>query len=100
LKLLIGDELREFVKGFLANLDTDNPVFNNAQPASQVETLETGTFDWFKALRWCPRELLDLVNSKACRGACPFNSRASTSDVNCQEPSCSMTRSQWISASG
>jgi hypothetical protein len=21
-----------------------------------------------RALRWCPQELLDLVNSKACRG--------------------------------
>ncbi len=23
---------------------------------------------WLNALRWCPEELLDLINSKACRG--------------------------------
>ncbi|KAI6135072.1 hypothetical protein EV401DRAFT_2052575 [Pisolithus croceorrhizus] len=28
---------------------------------------------WVKALRWCPRVLLDLINSKACRGAIMFN---------------------------
>ena len=27
-----------------------------------------GQLDWLKALRWCPRQLLDLINSKACRG--------------------------------
>jgi hypothetical protein len=97
----MGDELREFVKSFLANLDVDNPVFEIAQSASQVETLETDTFEWFKALRWCPRELLDLVNSKACRGTCLFGSYARTrSDVKGQEPSCSMTRSHWTDASG
>ncbi|KAG5717633.1 hypothetical protein E4T56_gene3774, partial [Termitomyces sp. T112] len=26
-----------------------------------------------KALRWCPRELLNLIKSKACRGAIMFN---------------------------
>ncbi|KAL9713122.1 DNA mismatch repair protein [Leucoagaricus gongylophorus] len=28
---------------------------------------------WLKALRSCPRSLLDLVNLKACRGAIMFN---------------------------
>ena len=28
---------------------------------------------WQRVLRWCPRELVDLVNSKACRGAIMFN---------------------------
>ena len=24
--------------------------------------------NWQKALRWCPQELVELINSKACRG--------------------------------
>ncbi|KAH9977607.1 hypothetical protein BGW80DRAFT_765165 [Lactifluus volemus] len=28
---------------------------------------------WHKALRWCPRSLLEIINSRACRGAIMFN---------------------------
>ncbi|KAF9238762.1 hypothetical protein BU15DRAFT_88220 [Melanogaster broomeanus] len=49
-KLLLGDELQGLIRGYL---DKES--------------------QWVKALRWCPRELLDLINSKACRGAIMFN---------------------------
>lgn len=26
--------------------------------------------NWLKGLRWCPQELVNLVNSRACRGEC------------------------------
>lgn len=69
-KLLLDDELRDFVKAFLAKLETD--------PAYQCIETDTAVHDdeehrWLRALRWCPQQLLDLVNSKACRGAIMFN---------------------------
>lgn len=66
----MADELRELIKGFLAKLEEDDPTFSLA--ATQRTICEGSSDDepffWMKALRWCPRELLDLVNSKACRG--------------------------------
>ncbi|KAK0206843.1 hypothetical protein DFS33DRAFT_1317462 [Desarmillaria ectypa] len=68
-KLLVGDELRDLVKGSLSNPDlSGDPAFEDSTPE-----LDENSFVWLKALRWCPRELMDLVNSKACRGAIMFN---------------------------
>ncbi|KAF9021517.1 hypothetical protein BDZ89DRAFT_1115916 [Hymenopellis radicata] len=61
-KLLLGDELRDLVKAYLADLKI---------PEDSCDIMLSGSAEesavWLKALRWCPRELLDLVNSKACR---------------------------------
>lgn len=72
-QLLQSDELRDLIKGFLAKLETDGLV--SALPSEELSTQgnsldRNDTFFWLKVLRWCPRELLDLVNSKACRGRC------------------------------
>jgi len=73
-KLLIGDELRELIKGFLAKLQEDGSTFSTASVQKTMrKEANDEPFFWLKALRWCPRELLDLVNSKACRGAIMFN---------------------------
>ncbi|KAF7352459.1 Mismatch repair-related protein [Mycena venus] len=68
-KLLLDDELRDFVKAFLAKLESDIP----RAEAEATEDDEDDEFHWLRALRWCPQQLLDLVNSKACRGAIMFN---------------------------
>ena len=62
-QLLLGDELRDLVKGFLASPRTPEGNHDALQPGSAESSSV-----WLRALRWCPRELLDLVNSKACRG--------------------------------
>ncbi|KIJ37395.1 hypothetical protein M422DRAFT_177918 [Sphaerobolus stellatus SS14] len=64
-KILMADELRELVKGFLARLEADLDTDYNKVSISDSH--------WTSALRYCPRELLELVNSKACRGAIMFN---------------------------
>ncbi|KAJ3981747.1 hypothetical protein F5890DRAFT_1533745 [Lentinula detonsa] len=70
-KLTMGNELRDLVKGYLAQLESDLPdISRNQGEHSETRANES---DWLRALRWCPRELLDLVNSKACRGAIMFN---------------------------
>ncbi|KAF9498626.1 hypothetical protein BDN71DRAFT_1385419 [Pleurotus eryngii] len=63
-KLLQGQELRDLIKAFLAQLNggSSGGTPNDMQDSSQ------GDHAWLKALRWCPRELVELVNSKACRG--------------------------------
>ncbi|KAJ7734007.1 hypothetical protein DFH07DRAFT_130235 [Mycena maculata] len=75
-KLLLDDELRDFVKGFLAKAETD-PSFAQqrctALDGYPAEGDEDDEFRWLRALRRCPQQLLDLVNSKACRGAIMFN---------------------------
>ena len=58
-QLLLADELRELVKGFVARLELDG---------SGYKVTTSSEARWTTTLRWCPRELLDLVNSKACRG--------------------------------
>ncbi|KAK0243083.1 hypothetical protein EDD85DRAFT_919109 [Armillaria nabsnona] len=68
-KLLVGDELRDLVKGSLSNPDlSGDPAVEDSTPES-----DENSFVWLKALRWCPRELMNLINSKACRGAIMFN---------------------------
>jgi hypothetical protein len=65
-QLLQGDELRDLIQGFLAQMESGELV-----PDSRLDfhtDIERGEFAWLKALRYCPRGLLDLVNSKACRG--------------------------------
>ena len=65
LQLLSGDELRELVKGYLGRLEADGVEGVLQAAGSQVGGDQAG---WQKALRWCPQELVDLINSKACRG--------------------------------
>ncbi|KAI0306999.1 hypothetical protein B0F90DRAFT_1622599 [Multifurca ochricompacta] len=69
-KLLPGDELRDFLRRQVAGSEN-----NDVLPALGSEMHETGQnhLTWHKALRWCPRDLLELVNSRACRGAIMFN---------------------------
>lgn len=67
----MGDELRELVKGFLGQLETNLSPFPSASALRAIReecSSADAEFGWFKALRWCPRQLLDLINSKACRG--------------------------------
>ena len=73
LQLLTGDELREVVRGLIAKLEADGvnswpATLDNTQSDDDHEEGDGRGHEWLKALRWCPRELLDLVNSKACRG--------------------------------
>jgi len=68
-KLLLDDELRDFVKAFLAKAESNPP---RAEVDAAVND-EDDEFYWLRALRWCPQQLLDLMNSKACRGAIMFN---------------------------
>ncbi|KIK04718.1 hypothetical protein K443DRAFT_130711 [Laccaria amethystina LaAM-08-1] len=68
-KLLQGEELRDLVKSCLA-------YFQYSSDSSQTihsTNLRADEFAWLGALRLCPKALLDLVNSKACRGAIMFN---------------------------
>lgn len=70
-KLLSGNELQELVKGYLGTLENELDSLDiPAPPRSGACEIETR---WVRALRWCPRVLLDLINSKACRGAIMFN---------------------------
>jgi DNA mismatch repair protein MLH3 len=65
----MADELRELIKGYLAKLEEDGSAFSLASARGILpDGANDEPFFWLKALRWCPQELLDLVNSKACRG--------------------------------
>lgn len=74
LQLLIGDELRDLVKGYIAKLASDGtpplPLTPHVDPSGDEAEGEGESrgVGWQKAMRWCPRELHELVNSKACRG--------------------------------
>ncbi|KAF8812208.1 hypothetical protein BYT27DRAFT_7159313 [Phlegmacium glaucopus] len=75
-KLLQGDELRDFIKGFLSQIQHGELLleFPLDFPSEKDQTGEDlDEYLWLKAVRKCPKGLLDLVNSKACRGAIMFN---------------------------
>lgn len=72
-KLLINDELRDLVKGYLGTLESEEAYPPNLSQQKDADNIKDDESQWLKALRWCPRELLDLINSKACRGAVMFN---------------------------
>lgn len=72
-KLLMNDELQDLVKGYLGTLESEGAYPPNLSQHNDVDNINDDESRWLKALRWCPRELLDLINSKACRGAVMFN---------------------------
>lgn len=72
-KLLINDELRDLVKGYLGTLESEEASPPNLSQQKNADNIKDDESQWLKALRWCPQELLDLINSKACRGAVMFN---------------------------
>jgi len=70
MQLLLNDELQDLVKGYLGTLESEEvspPNLSQQRDDNSVRHDGSGP-RWLKALRWCPRELLDLINSKACRG--------------------------------
>ncbi|KAG8723536.1 DNA mismatch repair protein [Ceratobasidium sp. 395] len=67
-KLTTERDLGLFVKAMIATVEA-----NEATPWPIASSEKQGENDWVKALRFCPTPLLELVNSKACRGAIMFN---------------------------
>nr|GAT45012.1 mismatch repair-related protein [Mycena chlorophos] len=70
-KLLMDNELRDLVKAFLARAEEDPS--STFQEVREDKHPNDDELYWLEALRWCPQQLLDLINSKACRGAIMFN---------------------------
>jgi len=62
-KLLQGDELQNLLKGCLAKYKVEGCPRWSHSPMGDLPEKE-----WLRALKLCPRELVELVNSKACRG--------------------------------
>ncbi|KAI0340902.1 hypothetical protein BDW22DRAFT_1333807 [Trametopsis cervina] len=69
-KLLSGNHLRETVKNFISEWDTSER--SESDPIAQIIQSREHR-PWQHATRRCPHGLLELVNSKACRGAIMFN---------------------------
>jgi len=66
-QLLAGDELRDFLKEYAAEAETDD-ILPALGSGSESRGGDRDHLTWPKALRWCPKGLLELVNSRACRG--------------------------------
>ena len=66
-------ELTELVKSYLAWLDEQGGAESVCKAAAAAAMAgDCGRVaDWIGALRFCPREILDLIDSKACRGRYP-----------------------------
>jgi DNA mismatch repair protein MLH3 len=74
--------MQDLTKNFLAQLEADGtehwPGHGPMAPPDIVElnpvdeTALNADTNWTRALRWCPQDILDLINSKACRGANGF----------------------------
>lgn len=59
-------------KGYLAKLETESLDYRMKDLSIQETSIEDEN-NWLRALRDCPRELVNLINSRACRGAIMFN---------------------------
>ena len=59
------------MRGYLTTLEEEDPESVLRAGRAGNGTGETGDMaGWQRALRWCPRGLVELANSRACRGAC------------------------------
>ena len=67
-QLLMPGELSTLLKSIVANLESGELVPPSASQAQSIDE----AFAWKRALRYCPRGLIDLVNSRARRGTCSF----------------------------
>ncbi|KAG8890486.1 DNA mismatch repair protein [Tulasnella sp. 332] len=75
-KLSSPTELRTVIKGFITMLQYDSPVATmqpDQDPCLTSLNDEEEATAWLRALKFCPDKLVDLINSKACRGAVMFN---------------------------
>ncbi len=74
-QLLDGDTLRDLIKSYIAELAASGNPEAVALDAAHANGADgsAGAVGWQRALRWCPRALLELANSRACRGAIMFN---------------------------
>ena len=59
-----GEEMTRLIQGYLIELqDVMGELMNLLREA------EAATVDWGRAMRFVPKEMLELANSKACRGS-------------------------------
>ncbi|KAG1838431.1 hypothetical protein DFJ58DRAFT_733805 [Suillus subalutaceus] len=58
-KLLMNDELRDLVKGYLGTLESEGSSPPNLSQQKDADNTKDDESRWLKALRWCPQELLD-----------------------------------------
>lgn len=72
--------LQEVVRGYLAQL-REHPFVRSRGPSDHRSTTKTTRHDsdddgdWVGKVKDCPVGLVELINSKACRGAVMFNDR-------------------------
>lgn len=73
---LVGDPklLQELVRGYLTQLRNTPPSHRREEADKEGR----GVGNWFEKVRDCPDGLIELINSKACRGAIMFNDRKSS----------------------
>jgi hypothetical protein len=57
---MVGLELQQLIRGLLSAIEDGEAFVPNTQ-ASET---------WLSTLRHCPKDIIELINSKACRG--PF----------------------------
>lgn len=57
------EELRALCRSLVSSRGLNDP-----EPESEMEGEREREKDWGTVLRWMPKEMLDLANSKACRG--------------------------------
>lgn len=71
LKLSVLHELQAVIRGFIALLESGSHLGttqNVPNPDKEMSGNQDEESSWMGALKWCPTQLLDLINSKACRG--------------------------------
>jgi DNA mismatch repair protein MLH3 len=65
-QILVGDELRHFLTDYATEFETSDVL---PTLGSEMLGADQDGPAWHKALRWCPRSLLEIINSRACRGS-------------------------------
>ena len=89
-QLLLCKEMQELIKGYIGALETQELELRDPSSQHDSGSLDEET-QWLKALRWCPRGLLDLISSKACRGGFTFTCAVHQGLATCKVPSCLTT---------
>ncbi|GAA5994097.1 hypothetical protein JCM5350_008092 [Sporobolomyces pararoseus] len=89
--------LQELIRGYLAQLRDSPPT------SASTSKLDIGRGDdesWVNNVKDCPVGLIELINSKACRGAIMFNDRLRDEQAQALLESLAKTKFPWTCAHG
>ncbi|KAK1925298.1 hypothetical protein DB88DRAFT_483462 [Papiliotrema laurentii] len=95
-----GEELERLIKLYLPRLEASGGELRAMLATCETPTGQSGPTDTVRALMWMPQEMVELANSKACRGAVMFGDKLDREQCERLVDRLKQTRTPFICAHG